>query len=57
MKQHFENLSETLRKLHMHQTRELLNKKLDIKLGAFTQEELDSVVKKLTIKKKQGLMK
>ena len=30
---------------------------LDIKLGRFTQEELDSVLTKLKIGKQQGLMK
>ena len=35
----------------------IINKQLDIKLGPFTKEELDSVFKKLKIRKLQGWTK
>ena len=35
----------------------VISKQLDINLGQFTQEELDSVLRKLKIEKQQGLVK
>ena len=39
----------------MNQSPELLSKRLDIKLGPFTQEELDSVLRKIKNRKAAGL--
>ena len=53
-KQHFENLLETRpRKLLMNQSREF--QQLDIKLGPFTQGELDSDLRKIKNRKATGL--
>ena len=39
----------------MNQSRELYSKQLDIKLGPFTLEELDSVLRKIKNRKAAGL--
>ena len=54
-KQHFENLlGNPLKVIHEPITR-IINKQLDIKLRPFTQEELDSVLRKIKNKKAAGL--
>ena len=53
-KQHFENLGNPP-KVTNEPITTIISKQLDIKLGPFTQEELDSVLKKLKIGKLQGL--
>ena len=54
-KQHFENLlGNPPKKTHEPITR-IISKQLDIKLGPFTQEELDSVLRKIKNRKAAGL--
>ena len=54
LKQHFENLlGNTPRVTHEPITR-IISKQLDIKLGPFTQEELDSVLRKIKNRKAAG---
>ena len=54
-KQHFENLlGNPLKRTHEPITR-IISKQLDIKLGPFTQEELDSVLRKIKNRKATGL--
>ena len=54
-KQHFENLlGNPLKVTHESITR-VISKQLDIKLGPFTQEELDSVLRKIKNRKAAGL--
>ena len=54
-KQHFENLLRNPPKVTHKPTTRIISKRLDIKLGPFTLEELDSVLrKKLKIEKPQG---
>ena len=56
-KQHFENLlGNPLKVMHELITR-IISKQLDIKLGPFTQEELDSVLRKIKNRKAAGLDK
>ena len=54
-KQHFKNLLGNPQKVTHETITRIICKQLDIKLGPFTQEELDSVLRK--IGKLQGLMK
>ena len=54
-KQHFENLLGNPPNVTHEPILRIISKQLDIKLGPFTQEELDS--EKLKIEKPQGLMK
>ena len=53
-KQHFENYLETPKITHEPITR-IISKQLDIKLGPFTQGELDSVLRKIKNRKAAGL--
>ena len=53
-KLHFENLLGNPSKTHEPITR-IISKQLDIKLGLFTQEELDSVLRKIKNRKAAGL--
>ena len=46
-KQHFENLLGNPPKVTHEQITRIISKQLDIKLGPFTQEELDSVLRKI----------
>ena len=54
-KQHFENLLENPPKFTHEPITRIISKQLDIKLGPFTQEELDSVLKKIKNRKAAGL--
>ena len=54
-KQHFENLLRNPPKVTHEPITTIMSKQLDIKLGPFTQEELDSVLKKLKNRKAAGL--
>ena len=56
-KQHFENLLGNPPKITHEPITRIISKQLDIKLGPFTQEELDSVLRKLKIGKLQGWTK
>ena len=56
-KQHFENLPGNLPKVTHEPITRIINKLLDIKLGPFTQEELDSVLRKIKNRKAAGLDK
>ena len=53
-KQHFKNLLGNPPKVTHEPITRIITKQLDIKLGPFTQEELDSVLRKLKIGKLQG---
>ena len=53
--QHFENLLGNPPKVTHEPITTIISKQLDIKLGPFTQEELDSVLKKLKNRKAAGL--
>ena len=53
-KQHFENLLGNPPKITHEPIIRIISKQLDIKLGPFTQEELDSFLEKLKIGKLQG---
>ena len=53
-KQHFENLLGNPPKVTHEPITKIISKQLDIKQGPFTQEEFDSVLKKLKIGKLQG---
>ena len=53
-KQHFENLHGNPPKLTYESITKIISKQLDIKLGPFTQEELDSVLRKIKIRKAAG---
>ena len=54
-KQHFENLQGNPPKVTNEPITRIISKQLDIKLGPFTQEELDSVLKKIKNRKAAGL--
>ena len=54
-KQHFENLLRNPPKVTHEPITTINSKQLDIKLGPFTQEELDSVLNKLKNRKAAGL--
>ena len=54
-KQHFENLQGNPPKVTHEPITTIISTQLDIKLGPFTQEELDSVLKKLKNRKAAGL--
>ena len=54
-KQHFENLLGNPPKVTHEPIARIISKQLDIKLGSFTQEELDSVLRKIKNRKAAGL--
>ena len=54
-KQHFENLLGNPPKITHEPITRIISKQLDIKLGPFTQEELDSVLRKIKNMKAAGL--
>ena len=54
-KQHFENLLGNAPKFMHGPITRIISKELDIKLGPFTQEELDSVLRKIKNRKAAGL--
>ena len=54
-KQHFENLLGNLPKVTNEPITRIISKQLDIKLGPFTLEELDSVLRKIKKRKAAGL--
>ena len=54
-KQHFENLLGKSPKVTHEPITRIIRKELDIKLGPFTQEELDSVLKEIKNRKAEGL--
>ena len=54
-KQHFENLLGNPPKITHEPITRIIGKQLDIKLGPFTQEELDSVLRKIKNRKAAGL--
>ena len=54
-KQHFENLLGNPSKITHEPITRIISKQLDIKLGPFTQEELDSVLRKIKNRKAAGL--
>ena len=54
-KQHFENLLGNPAKATHEPITRIINKQLDIKLGLFTQEELDLVLRKIKNRKAAGL--
>ncbi len=55
--QHFKNLLGNPPKITDESITRIISKQLDIKLGPFTKEELDSVLKRLKIGKLQGWKK
>ena len=54
-KEHFENLLGNPPKITHEPIARIISKQLDIKLGPFTQEELDSVLRKIKNRKAAGL--
>ena len=54
-KQHFENLLRHPPKVTHEPITRIISNQLDIKLGQFTQEELDSVLRKIKNRKAAGL--
>ena len=56
-KQHFENLLGNPPKITHEPITRIISKQLDIKLGPFTQEELDSILRKIKNRKAAGLDK
>ena len=54
-KQHFKNLLGNPPKVTHETITRIISKQLDIKQGPFTQEELDSVLRKIKIRKAAGL--
>ena len=54
-KQHFENLLGNPPKVTHEPITRIISKQLDIKLGPFTQEELDSILRKIKKRKAAGL--
>ena len=55
-KQHFENLLGNPPKITQEPITRIISKQLDIKLGPFTKEELDSVLRKIQNRKAAGLV-
>ena len=55
MKQHFENLLGNTPEVTHEPITRIISKQLDIKLGPFTQEELDSVLSHILNRKAAGL--
>ena len=55
-KQYFENLLENPPKITHEPITRIISKQFFIKLGPFTLEELDRVLRKVKIRKLQGLM-
>ena len=56
-KQHFENLLSKPQKIFHEPITKFISNQLNIKLGQFTLEELNSVLRKNKLGKQQGLMK
>ena len=56
-KQHFKNLLGNPLKVTHESIMRIISKQLDIKLGQFTQEDLDSLLRKIKNRKATGLMK
>ena len=56
-KQHLKILLRNLSEVTHEPIMRIVSKQLDIKLGLFTQEELESVLKKIKIERQQVLMK
>ena len=56
-KQHFDNLLGNLSKVTHEPITRIVSKQLDIKIGQFTQEELDPVLRKIKNRNQQGFMK
>ena len=56
-KQHFENLLGNPLEVTPEPIMRIMNKQLDIKLGPFTQAELDSVLRKIKNRKAAGMMR
>ena len=54
-KQHFKNLLGNPPKITHEPITRIISKQLDLKLGPFTQEELDSVLRKIKNRKAAGL--
>ena len=54
-KQHFKNLLRNPSKVTHEPITRIISKQLDVKLGPFTQEELDSVIRKIKNRKAAGL--
>ena len=54
-KQHFENLLGNTPKVTQEPITRIISKQLDIELGPFTNEELDSVLRKIKNRKAAGL--
>ena len=54
-KQHFENLLGNPPKVTHEPITRIISKQLDIKLGPFTKEELDSILRKIKNRKAAGL--
>ena len=54
-KQHFENLLGNQAKVTHEPITRIISKQLDIKLGPFTQEELDSILRKIKNRKAAGI--
>ena len=54
-KQHFENLLGNPPKVTNEPITRIISKQLDIKLGPFTKEELDSVLRKIKNRKAAGI--
>ncbi len=53
-KQHFENLLGNSKKVTYESITRIISKQLDNKLGLFTQEELDSLLRKIKSRKAAG---
>ena len=54
-KQHFENLQGNPPKVTQEPITRIISWQLDIKLGPFTKEELDSILRKIKNRKAEGL--
>ena len=55
MKEHFKNLLEKSPKVTDEPIKKIISNQLDIKLGQFTQEKLDTVRRKIINRKATGL--